>query len=1009
MATTITTSTSVVLVSTKNTSTIVYLPNISTVGKLITIRDNEGYASIYSSIRISTLPSASFYDGSTSLTINQPYGFITLNTYENGAYGIVNTFAFQTGQSAASVNSLTTSTIQMFDSSTGNINTLSSSNAQLYINSTMLGTVTGAQLTSTVNSLGSIGYLSSLSTVAAIPPLWVAVGFGSNYNTATDSTLLDRTSSIMYSKDGLTWTSAINGFNRGGKAVVYGVPQTGGNSVYVAVGQDFDYPYTGFGSYMRWSADGINWNSAPFKLYSDFETRYCAGYGNGIFLSGGATNFQYSNSILWSADGSNWNTANTPYLYNAILSVAYGDGIWVAANVQDPSFTNGPRGATLWSKDGKTWNDANTTSWFSDKAWSVAFDGTKFLCAVDSGSNIFASNIAYSYDGSNWSSDGLVSGNFGNYGGNSGIRSIGVARPIASMPPGPSPGNPSPTLVLTTNITSPAGQAIWYSMNGGYSWSNDTSFSSTDGLLPTSAPPYYDGSKWWLGYAKSDTVGNRMAYSMDGKTWISNTLVGGFSNSIAGNPLGQFSPAAWGYVAVGGGSNANAQVISTVTGLQQSFQTSSLQTSTLQVSSILETLNIQQTTSRQWIAVGSGTGKSTIQTSSDGLQWLPVTQGGFLFDGYGASYNGLLWVTVGNNGNKIGSIQVSSNGLTWSSNTSGGFASSGYCIATNELYFLAGGNNNMELGSIQKSTNGLTWSSNANGGFTTDCRGIAHNGSYWVATGNNGGTAGSIQKSTDGVTWSSNASGGFSQGRGVAWNGTLWVAVGQGTNTIQTSTDGINWSPIQSGGFTQYGSGIAYNGSVWVAVGSNTPSAGNIQISQDGFNWSNTTGGFSNEGYGITHNGSSWVAVGNGGSGISSIRVSSDGSNWSAIQSGGFPGSYGYGIAYSEPYKPDIATSGLNFYTSDQSFTTNNRHQIRTSGDILGIDYTLFINKSNNRVGINTPNPQTTLDINGSVIIQGDLSVSSINRISYVSSLITTTNYNQLYYNPTNGTIGYVN
>ena len=1010
MATTITPSTSVVLVSTKNTSTIVYLPNISTVGKLITIRDNEGYASIYSSITISTLLSASFYDGSTNLTINQPYGFITLNTYENGVYGIVNTFAFQTGQSAASVNSLTTSTIQMFDSSTGNINTLYSSNSQLYINSTMLGTVTGAQLTSTINGLGSSGYLSSLSTVAAIPPLWVSVGFGSNYNTGTGATLLDRTSSIMYSQDGFTWTSAVNGFNRGGKAVVYGVPQTGGPPLYVAVGQDFNYPYTGFGSYMRWSADGINWNSAAFQLYSDFETRYCAGYGNGIFISGGATNFQYSNSILWSADGKIWNTATTPYLYNSVLSVAYGNGIWVAANVQDASLTNGPVGAALWSTDGKTWNNANTTSWFSDKAWSVVFDGTKFICAVDSGSNVSASNIAYSYDGSNWSSAGLISGNFGNYGGNSGIRSIGVATPIASTPPGPSPGSPSPTLVLTTNNISSVGQAIWYSMNGGYSWSNDTSFSSTSGLLPTSAP-YYDGSKWWLGFTKSNTTGNRMAYSMDGRTWISDTLVGGFSNSIINNPLGPYSPAAWGYVAVGGGSNANAQVISTVLGLQQSFQTSSLQASTLQVGSVLQTLNVQQTTPTQWVAVGSGVGRSTIQTSTDGLQWTPVTQGGFSSGGYGASYNGSLWVTVGNNGGTVGSIQVSSNGLTWSSNTSGGFASTGYCVGTNGLYFLAGGNNATQLGSIQKSTYGLSWTSNTNGGFTTDCRGIAYNGSYWIATGNNGGTAGSIQKSTDGLTWSSNATGGFSVlGNGVAWNGSLWVAVGSNGSslgTIQVSRDGTNWSNIVSGGFSSYGYGIAYNGYLWVAVGSNTPSAGNIKISQDGLNWSNATGGFSNEAYGITHNGSFWAAVGNGGSLLSSIQVSVNGSNWSTIQSGGFTPS-GFGIAYSKPYKPDIATTGLNFYTSGQPFTTNQQHQIRTSGDILSIDYTLFVDKSNNRVGINTPNPQTSLDVSGPVTVQGSLSVSSISRISYISSINITATYKTLYYNPTNGTIGYV-
>jgi hypothetical protein len=238
----------------------------------------------------------------------------------------------------------------------------------------------------------------------------------------------------------------------------------------------------------------------------------------------------------------------------------------------------------------------------------------------------------------------------------------------------------------------------------------------------------------------------------------------------------------------------------------------------------------------------------------------------------------------------------------------------------------------------------------------------------------------------------------------------LWVAVGNNNSSvgnIQISLDGTNWSPIQSGDFSSYGSGIAYNGSLWVAVGSNSPSAGNIKISQDGLNWSNiASGGFLNEGFGITHNGSLWVAVGRGNA-LTSIQVSSDGSNWLPVQSGGFT-AYGYGIAYSKPYKPDIGTPGLNFYTTGQPFITNSQHQIRTSGDILGIDYTMFVNKSNNRLGINTPNPQTTLDVNGTVTIQGSLSVSSISRITSVSSINSTPTYKTLYYNPTNGTIGYV-
>jgi hypothetical protein len=467
---------------------------------------------------------------------------------------------------------------------------------------------------------------------------------------------------------------------------------------------------------MRWSADGINWNSAAFQLYSDFETRYCAGYGNGIFLSGGATNFQYSNSILWSADGKIWNTATTPYLYNSVYAFAYGNGIWVAANGQDPALTVGPVGAALWSTDGKTWNNANTTSWFSDKVWSVVFDGTKFICAPDSGSNVSASNIAYSYDGSNWSSAGLISGNFGNYGGNSGIRNIGVATPIASMPPGPSPGSPSPTLVLTTNITSPAGQAVWYSMNGGYSWSNDTSFSSTSGLLPTSAPPYYDGSKWWLGYSQSNAVGNRMAYSMDGKTWtgLGTTIFDASGLSV------NWNGSVW--MALGNGTT-NTMAYST------------------------------NASANSW----TGLGKTTFSTQGNHIMWILNK-----------------WVAGGAGGNTIAYTTSSDGTSGWTATGSTAFSSSCNSLYWNGSIAVAGGTGTGNT--IATSTDGITWTGRGITVFSATCNDVYWNTKRWVAVGNGGNT---IAYSYNGTTWYSavNTTSLFTNAIGVGTNSKIGATI----------------------------------------------------------------------------------------------------------------------------------------------------------------------------------------------------------------------------------------
>jgi len=1014
MATTITASTSVVLVSTRATSNIVYLPNISTVGNLITVRDNDGFASVQSPILLTTTANASFLDGSTSLSINQPFGFITLQTQENGVYAIVNTFAFQTGQSAASVNNLVTSTIQLFDVDTGVLNTMYSSNSQLMLNDEVLGTVTDAQLTSTVQGLGSIGYLSSLSTVVAIPPIWISVGSGSNstyFNPGPAN--LDKTSSIMYSHDGFNWTSAVNGFSIGGTAVTYGAPQTGGPPIYVAVGYDLDYPNTGYGKGIRWSPDGINWNTVSYEFQYIYEPRTSCVYKNGIFLAGGGAFLDSSNSIVWSADGSNWSAADVAgFVQNTVQDITWGNGVWVAANNPSVGLDAGPPGALLWSKDGSNWNLADTVSWTQNNAYAVLFDGTKFLANVDGGSNFYSPNLAYSYNGSNWTSDGLLGPVFGTFPAANAINAGGLAcaTPVPSIPPGPPLGSPPPVLLLT-QLQGPA--PIWYSTDGGFSWASDTTFLTHLGRF---YKPYYDGSKWWVGYVDQSTTGVRMAYSMDGKNWSSDNIVGAFSNST---PYGSPPTGAFGFYAVGGGSNANAQLISTVTGLGQTFQTSSFQTSTLQVSSFLQTLSVQQPVPNLWVSVGNGGSKlASIQTSKTGSNWSAIQTGGFSNAGYGVCYNGIQWVSVGNqNSTKLGSIQTSIDGSNWLPNTSGGFASLGYSIATDGIIFLAGGDNGTsQLGSIQRSTDGFTWSSNINGGFTS-CRSVAWNGLYWLATGSNTSHTASIQTSQDGFTWSPLVSGGFSnQGNGLAWSGTLWAAVGNGGSTrssIQTSKDGLNWSAIQTGGFPTQGNGVAYNGFLWVAVGSNTTGLGTIQTSSNGVQWSNiVSGGFSNQGFGIAWNGVNWIAVGDGGSSRSSIQISQDGSNWSPIQTGGFS-QRGYGVSYSEPYAPDITTTGLAFYTANQPITTRtqqntqNQHQIRTNGPILSIDSTLFINNINQSVGINTANPRTALDVNGSVNIQGALTTSTLS-ISYVSSLGGSfSGYFGLYYNPTNGTIGY--
>jgi hypothetical protein len=182
--TTVTASTSLILVTTSNGNGpyTVKFPNISTTGRIITVRDNDGFASTNNAIVLEAISGATFQGVSGSLTINQPFGFITLNSQANGIYGVLNTFAFPAGSATASVSNITTtnlatqSTIQIRDRTTGAYNTLYTSSGQLILNNSPVGQVSAADLTSTVAGLGTAGYLSTA-------PLFVSTQFISSLQT----------------------------------------------------------------------------------------------------------------------------------------------------------------------------------------------------------------------------------------------------------------------------------------------------------------------------------------------------------------------------------------------------------------------------------------------------------------------------------------------------------------------------------------------------------------------------------------------------------------------------------------------------------------------------------------------------------------------------------------------------------------------------------------------------------------------------------------------------------
>jgi hypothetical protein len=111
----VTASTSVVLVDTSvltaGQAAIVLLSSQQPAGRTVTIRDSLGFLSSPQSIIVSTTNGVRFSDGTSSITVSNPYATLTVSSKDANTWNIINTFAFPLSQTVANVKSLTASTI----------------------------------------------------------------------------------------------------------------------------------------------------------------------------------------------------------------------------------------------------------------------------------------------------------------------------------------------------------------------------------------------------------------------------------------------------------------------------------------------------------------------------------------------------------------------------------------------------------------------------------------------------------------------------------------------------------------------------------------------------------------------------------------------------------------------------------------------------------------------------------------------------------------------------------
>lgn len=472
--TTITPSTSVVLVDTTTglSPYIIYFPYIPTVGRIITVRDNSGYVSTNNTILLSTQSGVYFQDNQSTLTINQPYGYITLSVQPNGIYSILNTFAFPTESSAAYVFNVNTTKLGIEDPNTNILSYVTVSTGSLYYNSTIVGDVTNTILQSNLNNIQN-DFTNKINSTTVVRR-YIAVGNNNTPNTIDGS--------IQYSDNSLVWNDSIGGFSNGGNDIY------ANSELWVACGNNYDSLNPNNNGFLQWSTDGITWNNSS-NILSVSTIRKKIYYANGLWHAvGEGSNIS---TILWSSDGKSWKpSVNSAFIFDTLgfNSITYGRNLWVACG----NNSNNPAYSLIYSSNGSNWYPNTTINPTLRPFYDVVYTGNTFV-ALNSNSGT-GGNILVTVSGSNDST--IIPVDFNDE-------------------PGYLATNENILLAVTNTYHR-------YSLDYGYTWATMPDFPSG-----TPGRPFYDGSLWWVGI--SSITSSNLYYSTSGSNlWKSSNLTNVF-------------------------------------------------------------------------------------------------------------------------------------------------------------------------------------------------------------------------------------------------------------------------------------------------------------------------------------------------------------------------------------------------------------------------------------------------------------------------------------------------
>ena len=328
----VTASTSVVLVQTSLGTPPYYvdIPNVSTTGRLLTVRDNDGAASTTNPIILRAVSGASFLGLSNELRINQPFGFMTFNTNISGAYSLLNTFAFPAGSTAAYVSNVNADFINVKNISSG---TFSSSNLTVSsINGIGLQEFVGAKsnFTDAVITYLSAGQImmNKIYIYSDIASNGIAIGNNAGIASQGQNAVAFGTSAgtIGQGQSAVAMGLFSGAVNQGTEAVGIGFRAGFSNqrSNAIAIGKD-----AGFS------------NQGPLSIALGLNAGQSNQGSNAIAIGAAAgQNNQHPNTIVLNASGTSLNTASSNGLFISPIRNDVNNVIGIRNSVYYNSITN---------------------------------------------------------------------------------------------------------------------------------------------------------------------------------------------------------------------------------------------------------------------------------------------------------------------------------------------------------------------------------------------------------------------------------------------------------------------------------------------------------------------------------------------------------------------------------------------------------------------------------------------------------------------------------------------